>query len=94
MRKDVVEGVLKLYDYEEEISEADRSEKARNLVMQSLRTKRFTPWSVAEKNMLYKVVDTLEGGSYTKHEMYDIALTCVYDMRFLGWKLEGVITKL
>lgn len=90
MRRDVVDGVLDMYGYEEEILESDRGEKARYLVMKSLRTKRFTPWSVAEKGMLQRVVNTLAGGNYAKDEALDIALTCVYDMRHLGWNLGGV----
>jgi len=83
MRKDVIEGVLDMYGYEEEILEKDRGPMARNLVMKSLRSKRVTPWSVAEKATLQRVVNALEGGNYTKDEVIDIAMTCVYDMRMM-----------
>lgn len=91
MRRGVVDGVLGMYGYEEEILESDRADKARYLVIKSLRSKRFTPWSVAEKAMLQKVVNILEEGGHTKDEVHDIALTCVYDMHHLGWNLGGGI---
>jgi hypothetical protein len=86
MRKDVVDGVLDMYGYEDEILETDKPEKARYLVMKSLRSKRFTPWSVAEKGMLQKIKSAIEGGNHTKDEVLDIALTCVYDMHHLAWE--------
>jgi hypothetical protein len=89
MRKDVIAGILELYGYEEEILEADRAEKARYLVMKSLRSKRFTPWSISEKAMLQRVVNTLEGGGHTKDEVLDIAVTCVYDAHVRQWLLGG-----
>lgn len=87
MRKDVINGVLDMYGYEEEILEHEEAAKARYLVMKSLRNKRFTPWSIAEKGMLQRVVNTLQGGANTKDEILDIAVTCVYDAHVLGWLL-------
>ena len=85
MRKDVINGVLDMYGYEEEILEHEEAVKARYLVMKSLRNKRFTPWSITGKGMLQRVVNTLEGGAHTKDEVLDIAITCVYDAHVLAW---------
>lgn len=71
--------------YEEEILEHDKAEKARYLVMRSLWNKKVSPWNEAEKAMLHRVANTLQGGGHTEGEILDIALTCVYDMHVLGW---------
>lgn len=89
MRKDVIDGVLDMHGYEDGILNRDAAGKARYLVMESLRSKRFTPWSIAEKEMLQRIVNTLQGGNHTKDEVLDIALTCVYDMHVHRWHLGG-----
>jgi len=89
MRKDVVAGVFRLYDYEEEVLDNDKPEKVRWLVTKSLRSKKFSPWMVAEKAMLQRVVNTLEGGAHTNDEALDTAITCVYDAHVQNWDLGG-----
>ena len=89
MRKDVIDGVLDMYGYEDGILSRDRAGKARYLVMKSLSSKRFTPWSISEKGMLQKIKAAIEDGNHTKDEVLDIALTCVYDAHARQWLLGG-----
>ena len=50
MRKDVIDGVLDMYGYEEEILDHNKAAKVRYLVMKSLRNKKFSPWRDAAED--------------------------------------------
>ena len=84
MRQDVIAGVLKIYD-SEEMGKVESLGKVRGLVQKSLKEKEVSPWTVKEKEMLLRIVKTLQEGSYTKEEALDTAITCVYDMHVLRW---------
>ena len=93
MRKDVIDGVLQVYDLVEPTDKKERLVRVNKLVQKTLNGKVISEWSESEKLMLNRIVDKLELNKsfpgegeeevyyYTPKERLGIAMTCVYDMR-------------
>lgn len=85
VRKDVIAGVLELYDYTPELKPEERLNMVRKLVTKSIKSPHYMPWSVQEKTKLIELMGVLRANGTSIEESIDTAITCVYDAHVLGW---------